>query len=772
MAYGSIIFVVFSATRESSNEAFRALALSQLERVEERIKTFLEPGAMSVRYLAKLELVRNSRGRLTSYLDTTETTTLRYAEHPPYEQRIYDEFIRISESNENYGLVFMANDDGQYAQAPEGHIKLAHYDPRKRSWYLESIHSPDEVTITSPYITTGGGMVCSIMVKTFDMEGRPLGLLGVDYSLQSLTRDLDRRRIMKTGYLVTFDASGRILTDGHHPEYVSMGPESYPDIRRLIASAPDGDFTGTGSRGIREYIVTHTIADLNWKLAVVFHEEELLASSYNLLQRTLLLSALIFILALGVITLLARSIVRPIERLVGISELISSGEYEKSEEIKTELEKRFAITGHEASRLSGALRNMVKIMQERIEAARTANRAKSQFLSNMSHEMRTPMNAIIGMTTIAKSTADIEKKDYCLGKIENASAHLLSVINDILDMSKIEANKFELSIAPFNFEKTLQRVAEMNSFKISEKRQQLTMRIDEKIPPCLVGDDHRLAQVITNLLGNAVKFTPEEGSVGIDASLEREEGDCCVIQISVSDTGIGISQEQQKKLFTSFQQADGATSRRFGGTGLGLAISKQIVEMMNGSIWIESEPGRGSRFIFTVKIKRGEQDALPDAAGAKVPERNDDFSGRRILLAEDVEINKEIVFSLLEFTGLAIDWAENGAEAVRLFSEQDGRYSLILMDVQMPEMDGFEATRHIRDLERSRYTETPVPIIAMTANVFREDIDKCFAAGMTGHVGKPVDVDDLLAVLRSYLGGKTGAGGDPPAGQGNSGPVR
>jgi CheY-like chemotaxis protein len=372
----------------------------------------------------------------------------------------------------------------------------------------------------------------------------------------------------------------------------------------------------------------------------------------------------------------------------------------------------------------------------------------------MSHEIRTPMNAIIGMTTIAQSSDDAEKKNYCLAKIESAATHLLGIINDILDMSKIEANKFELSSGEFNFEETLKRVIEMNSFKLNEKRQQLMLHIDKKIPPGLVGDDHRLAQVITNLLGNAIKFTPEEGSIGIDAGLEGEEDGCCIIRVSVSDTGIGISEEQQKKLFTSFQQADSNTSRKFGGTGLGLAISKQIIELMNGSIRIESAPGRGARFIFTVRIKRGE--ASGQAGQDTDTDRTDDLSGHRILLVEDVEINMEIVVSLLEPAGLVIDWAENGAVALKLFGER--AYSLILMDVQMPEMDGFEATRRIRELEQTRNGGGHIPIIAMTANVFREDIDKCLASGMDGHVGKPIKIQDLLAVLQSYLSGPPGPG--------------
>jgi signal transduction histidine kinase/CheY-like chemotaxis protein len=513
--------------------------------------------------------------------------------------------------------------------------------------------------------------------------------------------------------------------------------------------------------------------------------------------------------------------------------------------------------------------------------AEQANQAKSVFLANMSHEIRTPMNAIIGMTNIAKSSRDLERKEYCLDKIEAASNHLLGVINDILDMSKIEANKFELSFEDFDFEKMLQKVVNVINFRMEEKRLDFIVHIDRKIPLSLYGDDQRLAQVITNLLSNAVKFTPESGSIRLNTALEDEEDGVCTIRISVADSGIGISREQQSRLFSSFEQADSSTSRKFGGTGLGLAISKRIVGMMNGSIWVESEPGKGSTFTFRVKIERGQgtgesllapgvgwrnlrvlavddaedireyfseiakrlgffletapdgeealdliekngaydvyfvdwkmpgmdgielsrrirekggvsvvimisaaqwtvieeeakaagvnkflskplfpsaiadcinqclgQDNLVTGAGGN-RETMDSFAGKRMLLAEDVEINREIVISLLEPSSLIIDCAENGALALKAFTENPEKYDLIFMDVQMPEMDGYEATRLIR-ASGVPNAET-IPIIAMTANVFREDIEKCLAAGMNAHVGKPLDLDDVLATLRTYL---------------------
>ncbi|GHV25548.1 hypothetical protein AGMMS4952_03570 [Spirochaetia bacterium] len=542
------------------------------------------------------------------------------------------------------------------------------------------------------------------------------------------------------------------------------------------------------------------------------------------------------------------------------------------------------------------------------DAAEDASRAKSEFLANMSHEIRTPMNAVIGMTAIGKAATEIARKDYCFGKIEDASTHLLGVINDILDMSKIEAGKLELSPKSFDFEKMLQRAVNVINFRVDEKRQKFTVRLDKQVPRMLVGDDQRLTQVITNLLSNAVKFTPEEGSIHLRTRFVEEhcgpDGSpgLCTVQVAVTDSGIGISEEQKGRLFVSFAQAESSTSRKFGGTGLGLVISKRIVEMMDGKIWVESELGKGSTFVFTIRLPQstetgaellnpgvnwksirvlavddedvtreyfselsarfginchivasGEEavelimqgntydmyfidwkmpgmngmelarkikesgggksivtmisaaewhsieeeakaagvdkflskplfaSAIADlinecigsensirVGGAQVEKDagaslSGIFAGRRILLAEDMEINREIVLALLEPTELIIDCAENGRAAVELFSANPSRYDMIFMDVQMPEMDGLEATRRIRQLENEVALVTGdwkgpyvphIPIIAMTANVFREDVEKCLASGMDDHVGKPLELDEVIVRLRKYLNRK------------------
>jgi len=382
------------------------------------------------------------------------------------------------------------------------------------------------------------------------------------------------------------------------------------------------------------------------------------------------------------------------------------------------------------------------------------SRQKSAFLANMSHEMRTPMNAIIGMTSLGKSADNTERKNYCLTKIEDASHHLLGVINDILDMSRIEANKFEISPVEFNFGKMLKRVVNVLTFRVDEKQQRLTMKIDSNIPEMLVGDDQRLAQVVTNLLGNAVKFTPETGTISLTADLLEENGDGCIVRIAVADTGIGISGEQQDGLFRAFQQAESSTTRKYGGTGLGLSISKNIMELMGGEIRIESELGKGSTFFVDVPLKKSSERSegvvdLLHEQKKETPDYTGVFSGRRVLLAEDVEINREIVMSLLEPTCLKIDVAENGAEAVRIFSSSPEKYDLVLMDIQMPEMDGYEATRCIRRMNIPKAAS--IPIVAMTANVFREDVERCMEAGMSSHIGKPLDYEDVMNKLCFFL---------------------
>ncbi len=392
------------------------------------------------------------------------------------------------------------------------------------------------------------------------------------------------------------------------------------------------------------------------------------------------------------------------------------------------------------------------------EEALAASTAKSTFLSTMSHEIRTPMNAIIGMTSIGKREKDPQRKDYAFEKIEIASTHLLGVINDILDISKIESGKMELSPIVFSFTQMLDRVLSVSTPKMRDKEQRLSVVLDPRIPETLCGDDQRLAQVITNILSNATKFTPENGSITFTATVLSLHDNTCVIQMSVKDSGIGMDKEEQSKLFNIFQQAQAGTARKYGGSGLGLAISKRILELMNGRIWVESEEGKGASFFFTAALgipedgataKDAVRNAVSAAGGESGPDGDFDFSGKVILLVDDVDINLEIAATLLAPTRLTIDTAKNGKEAVDAFIANPGRYDLILMDVQMPEIDGLQAAAMIRSLDIPR--AAAVPIIAMTANVFTEDVQKCLDAGMNGHLGKPIVLREVLEALSRCL---------------------
>ncbi|MCL2675068.1 MAG: response regulator [Firmicutes bacterium] len=519
--------------------------------------------------------------------------------------------------------------------------------------------------------------------------------------------------------------------------------------------------------------------------------------------------------------------------------------------------------------------------------AKAASQAKSNFLANMSHEMRTPMNAIIGMARIAEKTDDVSKLKYCLTTIDVSSRHLLAIINDVLDMSKIEAGKFELEKIPMNIEKMLMKICNIVIDNMEKKGQKFSVFLGKELNLSYVADDLRLSQVITNLLSNAVKFTPAGGKITLSVEQTARYESSNTVRFSVTDTGIGMTGEQISRLFNAFEQADGSVSRKYGGTGLGLVISKNIVEKMGGRIWVESVPGVGSTFSFEVTLERavhqdtiifdgirpsdirllvvehdddvrkhllsitdsfgiradtaadGAQtvalldaaenirrpydivfldyhlpgtngvdfvnnvgsrvgknaviiittylewhrieksafdnqltrfitkplfpssvlDAINDVVGSTLKNLNigtkkstgvPDLSGISILLAEDVEINREIFIELLKNTKIKIDTAESGAVAVAKFGENPDGYDLVVMDIQMPEMDGYQATRAIRAMDIPKAKS--IPIIAMTANAFKEDIDRCLESGMNDHLAKPIDEKAVIEKIMLYSG--------------------
>jgi len=398
----------------------------------------------------------------------------------------------------------------------------------------------------------------------------------------------------------------------------------------------------------------------------------------------------------------------------------------------------------------------VKMREKAEQEAESASQAKGDFLSHMSHEIRSPLNAVIGMINIANEEKTIEGIKVYLEKAGNAAKHVLGVINDILDMSKIEANKLELSDSEFDFAKMMTNIVDVTGIKAQEKHIQIVTDISKDIPSIVICDELRLAQVITNLMTNAIKFTPDNGKVQLNAQKLEEKEDEVKIRVEVADSGIGISPEQQSKLFSAYNQADRTIAKQFGGTGLGLAISKRIIEMMQGTVWIESELGKGAKFIFTLKMKKGKGAAAAETAGApaaaaapSIKAADLHLQGYTILAAEDMDFNREVLSKYLEKTGVTIDYAENGKEAVEKFKVNYEKYCMILMDINMPEMDGDEATRIIRALDIPKAKE--IPIVAMTADVFKEDVEKCLSVGMNDHISKPIVPKIIYAKIKQHL---------------------
>ncbi|MDR2932787.1 MAG: response regulator [Oscillospiraceae bacterium] len=583
-----------------------------------------------------------------------------------------------------------------------GWIPPDDYSPPERPWYIGAEQSGHAIFFSEPYIDADtGGMCISFSQQVFDQIGNALGIIAIDLNLTRITDYIAGQQIANDGYGVLVDDAMRFTS---HRDFALITTDmrlaggGYPELAEMLRTGrPIAAERFIDSDGTDSIAFFRTIFN-GWHIGVIIPRASYYEQVYSL---GIVLSILGSVLMLSLCYILVRT---------------------RADQLRSDEESK----------------------------------SKSSFLARMSHEMRTPMNAIIGMTSLAQKSNNIDKIQEYLGKTNDAANHLLGVINDVLDMSKIEAGKLELSNAAFPLQSLLSQVQTVVGFKIDEKKQHFTVSVADDVPNIIITDQQRLAQILTNLLSNANKFTPEGGDIALN--VRKIEGDAsqCVLQIEVADNGIGISKEQQARLFKSFEQADNSISRKYGGTGLGLAISKKIIDLMQGNAWIESELGAGARFIFTAAVGIGDVGDLPESSvlsGTGADESTPSapiFAGKHALLAEDVEINREILIALLSDTGIVIDCAENGRQACEMFRSGADLYDLIFMDVHMPEVDGYEATRRIRamsDVPKSK----DIPIIAMTANVFKEDIDKCLAAGMNDHVGKPIELNNVLAKMKHYL---------------------
>ena len=623
----------------------------------------------------------------------------------------YDGAVRflkdISDGYSDISLCYMAN---PYAEHPvimsNGWEPGEDFRPETRPWYRATELSSDGFNISAPYLDAQSGTYCITLSRVVNGgNGEFLGIFGIDFFLDKLVNVLGESYTSKS-YAFLVDSDGIII---NHPNNAyQMGGDTSTSIA-------DTEYANAFSKDkidvLRDYS-SQFMACLSRRTDSGF--TVVVANRWWSVYGSAVLVAAVLMLIFSACLVF---VVTLINRLLRWQEEVN--------------------------------RQLVEAADE----AQSANRAKSQFLSQMSHEIRTPMNAIIGLDTIALNDDGVSEltRDR-LQKIGSSARHMLSLINDILDMSRIESGRMALKEEKFSFRDFIDQIGVIIGGQCEDKGLQFVCRINGQIDEYFTGDDLKLKQVMINILGNSVKFTDAPGVITFTVEQLSGTDERAALRFIMEDTGIGMDKEFIPKLFEAFSQENAGTTNKYGGSGLGMAITKNIVEMMGGEITVESEKGLGS--VFTVSVTLGkvtENNAKITAESAEETQSADaSLEGLHILIAEDQELNAEILAELFEMEGMTSEWAENGQRAVEMFSESSpGYYGAILMDMRMPVMDGLTATKKIRRLDR-RDAKT-IPIIAMTANAFEEDIKQCLDAGMNAHQTKPVNIDALKEALLKYL---------------------
>lgn len=736
------------------------IGLSVNRRTRKEFHARMEESVRAARLNVKHELQLNTdvARALANYAGTCSLETIEKGELKEF-------LMKTVGSNKNTvggGIWFEPNSlwadkryYSSYTYISDGHIQYtgayeSKLDYFSTGWYANGKNSRGEAVWSNIYYEPVAGLIMmTASLPFFDEQGEFLGVVTADMALTNIGKIAEDVAVGKTGKTFILGANGEYISfvDESRSAGMLITEDADKELRALgntIINSDDGAAEITWG-GKKRHVYYTTMKQTNWILVVMLDKAEIdqVAAGET---------AVLAIVPVMGLCLVSICIYRVSHSLKKIADKVN---YFAGRAVSGKLSERIEVSEDDEF---GGMERRLNIMMDKMEqmraetskmliASEAASEAKTKFLSSVSHEMRTPMNAIIGMVQVADESSDEETLRDCLKRIGQASENLLELINHVLDMAKIEANKLELEEAAFSVVQTFERVRNIFELQTEERNQALAMTIDDQVPGYIISDKFRYAQVLINLISNAVKFTPYGGRIEVAAKIIAQKEEELILETSVNDTGIGVAHGSEHKLFVPFEQVDSSISQQYGGTGLGLSICKNLAELMGGDIVYRPGPDGGSSFIFRIKAKKAA--AAPQRIVDDIPEMMH-YHKYVILLAEDIEVNRMVVSAMLKKTGVQIDYALNGAEACRMFAEQPDRYDLIFMDIQMPVMDGLTAARTIRGMKGGK----TVPIYAMSANAFKEDIKNSADAGMDGHISKPFSRDIILETLQKEFSEK------------------
>jgi signal transduction histidine kinase/ActR/RegA family two-component response regulator len=594
-------------------------------------------------------------------------------------------------------------------------------------------------------------------LRTIDsdtLQERPIAYLVINYDVDSLHAYFGEVDLGDGTFFLMVDPSHRAVL---HTDKSKIGKPVAPEFVERLDKERDTFIEFI--EGNDMFVSYSRTARQDWLLMSFIPVSKLTARAVTIRDNTILIVAICFAFVMATAYLFSRGVVSPIRRMTEVFKRIQDGSIDWNTRLpkgpRDEIGELITWFNTFLDSLVAKNRTEVELMQAK-EAAEAANRAKSQFLANMSHEIRTPMNGVIGMTELALATDLSDEQREYLDIIQTSAIMLLDLLGDILDFSKVEAGKLELTPGYFRLRDTLGEILKTMSVRAQQKDLELDYLVAPEVPDTLIGDSRRFGQIVINLVTNAIKFT-ERGEIAVRVAVESRTADTIVLRTSVSDTGIGIPEHKQAEIFEAFSQADASSTRSHGGTGLGLAISTRLAALMEGKVWVESQAGQGSTFHVTTRFGVASESSRAAHPGEPASDHGrhagDSRAGDstaphdkrlRILLVEDNPINQKVVTLLLSKRGHRVILSENGQEAVQLLARAPGSFDLVLMDLQMPGMDGFEATAAIRQQEQG----SRLPIIALTAHAMKGDRERCLRAGMDGYLSKPIRAEKLYQVLR------------------------